>query len=81
MADVDDLAIMASHREHMELHIGSDKRVEAIEARVSDLAKRIDQQEVRLNWAMALAIVGAAGGGLFGLINFILLLQLYGRLS
>ena len=79
MANVDE--IQASFREHLELHVSSDKRVNALEGRLSDLAKRVEQQEIRVNWAMALAIVGAAGGGLFGLINFILLLHLIGRLS
>lgn len=72
---------LASFREHLELHVSSDKRVDALDARLSDLARRVEQQETRVNWAMALAIVGAVGGGLFGLLNFILLLQLIGRLS
>ena len=76
-----DYLTLKEFKEHIETHASYERRLDVLEHLYADLSKRVNDQGTRLNWAMALAIVGAVGGGLFGLINFVLLLQLIGRLS
>lgn len=59
----------------------TESRLDTLELKQIELAQRQDRQDSRINWAMALAIAAAAGGTLFGLINFVLLLQLLSRLG
>lgn len=59
----------------------TEQRLLQIELKQIEIVQRQDRQEARVNWVTALAIAAAVGGSVFGLINFVLLLQLLSRLS
>jgi hypothetical protein len=58
-----------------------DVRLRTLELDQIHITQRLDRQDARINWVTALAIAAAAGGTLFGVINFMLLLQLLSRLT
>lgn len=43
--------------------------------------QRMDRQDIRVSAAIIIAVIAAVGGTLFGVINFVLLLQLFARLG
>lgn len=55
-------------------------QIEQLQIDVLNLRGRVDRQDARLNQTVVVAYLAAAGGLLFGLVNFVLLLQLLGRL-
>jgi hypothetical protein len=51
-----------------------------LQLQVITLEHRVDRQEARLNQIAVVAYLAAGGGLMFGLVNFVLLMQLLGRL-
>jgi hypothetical protein len=59
----------------------TEQRLDVLELEQIEIKQRLTRQDSRLNWAMGLAIAAAAGGILFGIINFAMLLLLFSRLT
>jgi hypothetical protein len=55
--------------------------VHSLRLQMMTVEQRLDRQDSRVNSAFLIAVIAAVGGTLFGIINFVLLLQLFARLG
>lgn len=58
-----------------------DGRLRSLELDHAALLGRVDRQDARINLAIIVAVIAAVGGTVFGVVNFVLLMQLLSRLS
>jgi hypothetical protein len=58
----------------------SERDIRNLQLQLITLEQRVDRQDGRINQLAVVAYLAAGGGLLFGLVNFVLLMQLLGRL-
>lgn len=71
---------MATATLDIERRAETETDMRSLQIKIIGLEQRVDRQESRLNQIAVVAYLAAGSGLLFGLINFVLLMQLLGRL-
>jgi hypothetical protein len=71
---------MATSNYDIERRTESERDIRNVELKLISLEQRVDRQDSRLNQVAMVAYLAAGGGLMFGVVNFVLLMQLLGRL-
>ena len=71
---------MATATLDIERRAETETDVRSLQIKIICLEQRVDRQESRINQIAIVAYLAAGGGLMFGLVNFVLLMQLLGRL-